>query len=286
MSHQSSLFLFLAFGSCAMMPAQRPGQQHPRIVLEALDLDHDGSLSPQEIEAASSSLQTLDANGDGQLSFVDELTPRRQDAGADPQQLAAQLMRFDRNGDGVLTPDELPERMQSLFARADLNKDGKLTADEIRQSAAKTSGPHGRGTGSEEISRMRLDPLLDVLDTNHDGMLSAAEIEEAPAHLLQLDKNHDGTLGPDEIAMRQPTPAERAAHMLDEFDTNHDGKLSSEEAPDGLRPRFAAADKNNDGFLDSNELQQMFAAMPAGGFGRHPEEHRETGDRQSKGPNN
>lgn len=249
-------------------------------MLQALDLDHDGNLSPQEIQSAPASLLTLDRDGDGQLSFVDELSPRRTDAGASPDQLVSQLMQFDRNADGVLTPDELPERMKSLFTRADANKDGKLTPDEIRQSASKTGSPHGHaGSGREAGNMLRLDPIIDVLDADHDGNISADEIKEASAHLLQLDKNHDGAITADEMPMRQQSPAERAAHMLDEFDTNHDGKLSREEAPDGLRARFDAADKNSDGFLDKSELEQM----PAGAPRRAP--GNDTAPQQPKGPN-
>ena len=73
--------------------------------------------------------------------------------------------------------------------------------------------------------------------------------------------------------------------MLSEFDTNKDGKLSRDEVPDGLRARFADADKNGDGFLDASELQLMFAAMPPGGLGRRPEAQENHGDQQPKGPN-
>src|ERR1700743_1039286 len=102
--------LSLALGAALAAHAQQ-GQQRPRLVLQALDLNHDGILSANEIQAAPKSLMVLDTNGDGQINFVDELSPRRQDAGANPGQMVEQLMKFDKNGDGVLTPDELPDRM-------------------------------------------------------------------------------------------------------------------------------------------------------------------------------
>ena len=52
------------------------------------------------------------------------------------------LMAFDKNGDGKLTRDEVPERMQGLFDRADIDKDGVLTADEI--------GNVARGAGTRQ----------------------------------------------------------------------------------------------------------------------------------------
>ena len=42
-------------------------------------------------------------------------------------------------------------------------------------------------------------PLMEALDTNHDGVLSAEEIANAPASLKKLDKNGDGKLTPDEL---------------------------------------------------------------------------------------
>ncbi|WP_158615454.1 EF-hand domain-containing protein [Acidipila sp. EB88] len=262
--NRKSLVAVLALSACTAALAQRQ-QGRPRLVLEALDLDHDGSLSKQEIQAAPASLHALDRDQDGQLS-LEELTPRRDDAGANPAQLVTQLMQFDKNADGVLTPDELPERMQSLFARADTNKDGKLTPDEIRQSAARTSAPRGRPSDpAETIDLLHLDPVVDALDIDHNGVISAEEIRTASLHLLVLDKNHDGILSADEMIVRQQSPAQRVAHILREFDTNEDGKLSLEEVPDGMRGRFADADKNKDGFLDASELQQMFASMPANG---------------------
>jgi EF hand domain-containing protein len=42
-------------------------------------------------------------------------------------------------------------------------------------------------------------PLMEALDTNHDGTLSAEEIANASASLKKLDKNGDGKLTPDEL---------------------------------------------------------------------------------------
>lgn len=42
-------------------------------------------------------------------------------------------------------------------------------------------------------------PLLALFDTNHDGVIDATEIANAPAVLRALDKNGDGQLTADEL---------------------------------------------------------------------------------------
>lgn len=244
--------------ACLAQQTDRP--QQPRMVLQALDLNGDGVLSPDEIQGASASLLKLDRNGDGQLT-QDELMPQA----ADPKltdDMAQRLMAMDRNGDGVLTPDEVPTRMQPMFQRGDTNHDGKLTRDEILAMARTQSAVQGRPAGRNGAEgMMRMDPVLNALDVDHDGVLTAAEIASAPGALKTLDTNADGTLQASEIRVRQQTPADRTAHLLDEWDTNKDGVLTKAECPDRLQQQFEAIDTNHDGKLNREELTTFFATQ-------------------------
>jgi len=49
-------------------------------------------------------------------------------------------------------------------------------------------------------------PVINVLDTNHDGALSADEIAAAANSLKQLDLNQDGQLSHEELCPPPPPP--------------------------------------------------------------------------------
>jgi len=196
----------------------------------ALDADRDGVISAAEIANAPAALKLLDKNGDGKLT-EDEVRPqmggrggpggpggpggrggRGDEPGETPaptaDEMVRMLMAFDKNGDGKLTRDELPERMLGLFDRADADRNGVLTEDEIRKAAQAAAAPaaRGRGEGRGEArgdgpSFMRLDPILAALDTNGDGEISAEELAAAPTALKKLDANGDGQLSADEVRM-------------------------------------------------------------------------------------
>jgi Ca2+-binding EF-hand superfamily protein len=234
----------------------------PRLALQALDTDHDGQLSTQEIQAAPTSLLALDRNGDGQLT-ADEFQPRPQESGASSGELVNRLMAFDKNGDAVLTPDEMPARMQNLFARADSNHDGKLTAEEIRGVAERQAMPQGAPNANGGAAT-RNDPILNALDLDHDGILSGTELGASSNSLKSLDSNGDGKIAADEMRMREPSPQDRVNHLFDEWDTNKDGKIAQAEAPDRLQQQFSSIDQNGDGFLDKDELLHYFSTQSSG----------------------
>ena len=186
-----------------------------------------GSYSAAEIKNAPAAILTLDKNHDDQVT-PDELRPQMEGRGADgrgaagrgegrgranngpeagsPDDMVTTLMAFDKNKDGKLSKTELPERMQGLFDRADTNHDGFLTSDEIRKLAAAQAPPddgpeergRGEGRGEGRGGQRPPDPLMNALDLNHDGTLSASEIAVASASLMTLDKNSDGQLTDDE----------------------------------------------------------------------------------------
>lgn len=210
--------------------------------MRILDADGDGVVSAAEIQQAAARFAKLDADGDGKLTEAEFRPafggPRREGGGpgggpggpggASPEETVSMLLQFDKNGDGMLQKNEVPERMQGIFARGDANQDGVLTRDELLQTAQKQSqqasasrgggggerrggfdgerrGPGGPGGGG----MMRFDPVMRALNTDEDGVISAAEWGKAPQVLAKLDKNGDGQLTPDELRPNFPARERR-----------------------------------------------------------------------------
>jgi Ca2+-binding EF-hand superfamily protein len=140
--------------------------------------------------------------------------------------------------------------------------------------AAQAQGPGGRG-GRMEGGPLQ-SPLLQALDTDHDGELSAKELENAKTALETLDKNKDGRLTRDEImpqgfgrtgrggrgGQTRDQDSAEIVTMLMTFDKNKDGKLTKEELPDSFKALMDRADVNKDGFLDKTELTAFVARQP------------------------
>ncbi len=150
----------------------------------------------------------------------------------------------------------------------------------VAASAQPPQRPGGGRPGSPP------DPIMTALDVDGDGVISAAELENASAALKKLDKNNDGKLSPDELRPsglpggapggfgRRPSPAE----MIARFDKNSDGKINKGEIPEQMARFLARADANNDGDITKAELTKMFENFRPGGGrpgGRRPGSGRE-----------
>jgi Ca2+-binding EF-hand superfamily protein len=131
---------------------------------------------------------------------------------------------------------------------------------------------------------MQISPILSAIDTNHDGVLSAAEIAASATELKKLDKNGDGKLTRDEAGIhmeqvRRPGPgggrgegrreeetpappptADDLTASLMMFDTNHNGQLEKSEVPERFQGLFERGDTNHDGILTKEEITALAQA--------------------------
>ena len=80
-----------------------------------------------------------------QIPLLPQIPPNLRTVATDD--LVERLMGFDKNGDGKITKDELPERMHVLIEEGDRNGDGALDREELRRLAERRAGPP-RGPGN------------------------------------------------------------------------------------------------------------------------------------------
>jgi Ca2+-binding EF-hand superfamily protein len=108
----------------------------------ALDTNHDGSVSKAELQAAEqralqlraqAQFKQLDTNHDGQLNLQEFM------AGAPTQRIGEVLdqavRQLDSNKDGKIAPEEFRAPQLATFEKLDANHDGVVTPSEIQAYA-------------------------------------------------------------------------------------------------------------------------------------------------------
>jgi Ca2+-binding EF-hand superfamily protein len=189
------------------------------------------------------------------------------------------LKRYDKNGDGYLSREELPPFLRPQFDKLDRNKDGKLDRQEIaatqrllqRFRAAKL--PAANSAEVEQIYQRLL-----KLDADGDGKISRAEAKGPLAKQFdKLDTNKDGYLDRSElrraaqliVAFRQKNgtakgPAKLETLDFDALDKNADGRLTRDEVRGTpLEPLFDQIDTNHDGRIDPQEFASFLKKRQA-----------------------
>lgn len=294
---------FLGLAAAAAFGVSPLWAQDAGDLFDKLDANKDGVITSDEVPDDKQAIferlvRVGDANGDKKLT-KDELAAGLKKAA--PQAEAAPagrpggapggapnfsakdyFARLDRDGNGKLEKDEIPERMKENLGRLDTNSDGAVDLAEFEKVAQALGGrrPEGAPAGAPERRPEGAPPagpagpILRALDADGDGEISASEIEGAAKALAKLDRNGDGKLTRDEIGPPPGRPdgrpaeaarpaaggggfAEQLMARLKEADKNGDGKISKDEAPDRIKENFDRADTNSDGQLDSTELKAM-----------------------------
>ena len=106
--------------------------------------------------------------------------------------------RFDKNADGSVTPDELPNAQ--TFARFDLNKDGAIKREEYEKVAGGAPAASPATPAKEPTSALKtlVETLVKAADKDGDGRITKAEAGEA-AWFARLDQDGDGVISAEEL---------------------------------------------------------------------------------------
>jgi Ca2+-binding EF-hand superfamily protein len=110
-------------------------------LFEQFDANQDGRLTQAEIDQVRQSrLAEFDQDGDGSLSleeyqalWVDAMRERMVD----------RFQAHDDDGDGMVTAEEFGEPFDRMVSRFDQNGDGEVTLDEVRRRGERGGGGDG-----------------------------------------------------------------------------------------------------------------------------------------------
>jgi Ca2+-binding EF-hand superfamily protein len=114
----------------------------------------------------------------------------RAHGGAEHKQ--AQFEMMDSNGDGKISAEEHAAGAKKMFQMMDADNDSKVTAAEMDAAHEKIAGKPKSAAKGHEMSAA---DKIKVVDSNHDGVLSADEHEAgAKAMFEKMDTDKDGFL--------------------------------------------------------------------------------------------
>lgn len=127
-------------------PENRPNVIETDLVLSTLDMDHDKTISSEELATAPSVLESLDKNKDGSLT-EDEVAAAAPAGGGQGRRRGGTIRMMkahsamDADGNGTLDAAEIKNATVAL-RKIDGNRDSKLTEDEV---GMKHFGPQETG---------------------------------------------------------------------------------------------------------------------------------------------
>ncbi|MEM9410923.1 MAG: EF-hand domain-containing protein [Planctomycetota bacterium] len=136
--------------------------------------------------------------------------------------------RMDSNQDGVLTPDEVPQRMAQRLRNVDKDESGSISMKEL-SAAFQSQFQNQNGFGGMKR-----------------GMRESG---------MSGKKNRQSQLSPEETVQ----------FMINRMDKDGNGEITADEVPDRMKNNFAKLDKNGNDVLDKNEIVAMIEIKKAEG---------------------
>jgi Ca2+-binding EF-hand superfamily protein len=166
-------------------------------LLEIVDRDGDGKIYLKELvefaerqtEAARGRLVLTTADQGRAVFGILDLDRDRRLGAREVMRTVDRVMSWDGDGDGRVSPDEIPYHFHVTIARGELaGLTSEVAGSPMRRSRVETQPP-GRADSPDWFPKM---------DRNHDGDISHREFLGPRDQFDRLDRDHDGLIDPDE----------------------------------------------------------------------------------------
>jgi len=190
-----------------------------------------------------------------------------------PEQEARFFEAVRRGGQlpaGTIPPDLMAERAARAFGKLDRNKDGVLDSDELPDLLRSQVGRWDRGRDGVVDST----EYMDYFEATLKSVAEAVAAGELPLKLPKgsgLDPMATPAVAPGSIGGNgkavpaPPTPAAKLPDWFAQLDEDQDRQVGLYEWKHAGRPirDYLSMDQNNDGYVESRELAAYLAANPS-----------------------
>jgi Ca2+-binding EF-hand superfamily protein len=175
------------------------------------------------------------------------LTPGTIPPDAQVERAARMFRKLDRNADGVLNSDEMPEFLRSKLRDWDRNRDGMIDANEYLAYFQSSLQWVAERVASGEIPIKLPKEATPIPPPETTSWTGAAQVQ-APT-----------------VQGRQPQAQPQLPDWFTRFDEDGDGQVGLYEWKKAGRPiaEFLEMDRNHDGFLEAKELLAFLAEHPS-----------------------
>jgi hypothetical protein len=180
----------------------------------------------------------------------------------------------DRNGDGFLNQDEMPDQLKADLSKWDTNRDNLISREEYKFYYA-ARAQNRRGNPNDAVTTVTV--IEDEEDLDARPVVYRAgklPIKELPKWFIDLDVDRDG-----QVALSEWYKAGHDIDAFGEWDRNNDGFITAEEALYKQRLNQIASAKSDVG----NSPRAKFGAKKAGSLSSASDER---GRKRKKGPAN
>jgi Ca2+-binding EF-hand superfamily protein len=263
-------------------------------------------------DAPKSDTAKAEAKADEAKSDAEKSSADKSDDDAAPEP-AAIFKQLDKNGDGKIEKDEVPENQRRFFERVlrtgDKDDSGSLTVEEFVAGSKDTERRDAAGPGFGGGGRPNPGEMFERMDTNKDGKIQKSEVPEPALRFIgpiferagkdELTKADFEEFGRQMMRERggpgggpgggQGGPMGDPGQMFDRMDANQDGKLAKDEVPEPakrfLGPLFERLGKDEitkAEFEEAGRRMREAGGRPGDGGRPNPEEMKARGEEMFK----